>query len=137
VGFRNTNGCHRIVGIAVSTSIRMSLCRSTPLRIFATVMQAMMTMAPDIKPWAHAERISPFVSVGLLGRIARVSKPLEGAIATGLMVLSRVKRKGNELRRSFHCILRVRRSAQVADGWREISWQELLLIIGFLEEKAS
>jgi hypothetical protein len=89
--FRNADRFHRSVRIAVSTSIRMSLCRSTPFRIFAMVMQDMMTMAPDIKPWAHAERTSPSGSVGLLGRIARVSKPLKGARIAGLILSSRLK----------------------------------------------
>jgi hypothetical protein len=48
------------------TSIRMSLCRSTPLRMFASVMQDMMIRAPTMKPCAHASRTRPFGFVGFV-----------------------------------------------------------------------
>lgn len=58
------------------TSIRISLCSSTPLLIFATVMQAMMMRDPTINPCAHASRIRPFVFVGFVtwGRSSRLAR---------------------------------------------------------------
>jgi hypothetical protein len=85
--FRSGDDNYGNVGTVISTSTRISLCRSTPFRIFAMVMQAIMTMAPDMKPWAHAERTSPFGSVGLFGRIARILKPFDDGRIIGLMVL--------------------------------------------------
>ena len=85
--FRSGDESYGNVGAVISTSTRISLCRSTPFRIFAMVMQAIMTMAPDMKPWAHAKRTSPFGSVGLLGRIARILKPFDDRRTIGLIVL--------------------------------------------------
>ena len=41
------------------TSMRMSLCKSTPRRMFETVIPAMIMSAPTQNPCAHASNVSP------------------------------------------------------------------------------
>jgi hypothetical protein len=62
------------------TSIRMSLCRSTFRRIFATVSIIMNTSVPTIMPCDHASSVKCAGSEGFAGRgfsIVTEETPLE------------------------------------------------------------
>lgn len=54
------------------TSIKMSLCNKTPLRMFATVTAAIITNAPTRSPSAHASKMSPSAELGFSMRPGKV-----------------------------------------------------------------
>jgi hypothetical protein len=62
--FRTCNQLQLSQPVSSRTSSRMSLCRITPLRIFASVMPAMMISDPTIKP---CDQDSNVICSGLVG----------------------------------------------------------------------